>query len=342
MVVAGSAKADQVVQIAVDGLLDARAVTTLTGGRLVTWTVGIDGNGNSDGYMTTAASKFHGDPPTLKTLPDDGRFPADARHPEVVLHFSNDAPATTQQTHYVRGAGRFSFAVPPAVYSKVFLFVTSSEGSSSLRVSLMYADATDMISVTVPDYYVDVPPNDPVVFNLATNLPKWNQQNVVAEANHHNLTGLEIHPASGKTLNGITVDKTAPGYFVFWGATGIAMNLDSDAGADAAAGDATSDAEAGGVDAGSGGAAGAGDAGAAGATGSTGSGGGSGSGGLAGASGAAVGASGSSGSGGAAASPTPKATDAGCACRAGAARGSGLGGLVLVLVALVRRRVRDS
>jgi MYXO-CTERM domain-containing protein len=338
VVVAGTAHADEVVQIQVDALLDARAVTTLTGGRLVTWTVGIDGNGNSDGYMTAAASKFHGDPPTLKTLPDDGKFPADARHPEVMLHFSNDAPATSQQTHYVRGAGRFSFSVPPAVYSKMFLFVTSSEGSSSLRVSLTYADTADTISITVPDYYVDVPANDPVVFNLATNLPKWNQQNNVAEANHHNLTGLEIHPV-GKTLSGVTIEKTAPGYLVFWGATGIAIGLDADAGSDAAARDATVDVEVD-VDAGSGGA----DAGAGGAAGSSGSGGGSGSGGLAGASGAAVGAGGAPGAGGAAGSdrPAANATDTGCACRASGARGSGLAALALLLAALVRRRVRGS
>src|SRR5258708_5430768 len=84
--VARVARADQVVQVPVDALLNARAVTTLTGGRLVTWTVGIDGNGSADGYLTAAASKFHNDPPALKALPDDGRFPADARHPEVVLH----------------------------------------------------------------------------------------------------------------------------------------------------------------------------------------------------------------------------------------------------------------
>src|SRR5437868_1450327 len=88
---AGAAWADQIVQLPVDALLNARAVTTLTAGRLVPWTVGIDGNGTADGYMTAAASKFHNDPATLKTLPDDGRFAADARHPEVLLHFSNDA-----------------------------------------------------------------------------------------------------------------------------------------------------------------------------------------------------------------------------------------------------------
>jgi hypothetical protein len=127
---ASVAKADQVVQIAVDALLNARAVTTLTGGVLVPWTVGGDGGGLADGYMTAAASRFHNDPATLKALPDDGMFPADARHPDVVLHFSNDAAATSQQTHFVRGAGNF-FAVPAATYARIFLF-TRAEGSSTL------------------------------------------------------------------------------------------------------------------------------------------------------------------------------------------------------------------
>src|SRR5258708_7291142 len=175
------ARADQVVQVPVDALLNARAVTTLTAGMLVTWTVGIDGNGTADGYMTAAASKFHNDPPTLKTLPDDGVFAADARHPEVVLHFSNSAPATSQQTHYVRGAGTLMFAVPPATYSKLFLFVTSSEGTSTLKVTLTYSDMMSVLNITVPDYYTVIPANDPVIFNLASDLPKSTAQNAIAE-----------------------------------------------------------------------------------------------------------------------------------------------------------------
>src|SRR2546423_9279982 len=150
---AGAAKADQVIQVPVNTLLNARAVTTLTGGRLVPWTVGVDGGGLADGYMTAAASRFNNDPPTLKALPDDGRFPQDARHPEVILHFSNDADPASQQTHYVRGAGTFSFAVAPATYSRMFLFFTSSEGSSVLAVRMMYADATEVLNITVPDYF---------------------------------------------------------------------------------------------------------------------------------------------------------------------------------------------
>src|SRR6266436_5087889 len=125
----GTARADQTVQVPLDTFMTARAVTTLTGGKLVTWTMGIDGGGAADGYMTAAASKFHNDPPTLKALPDDGKFAANARHPDVALHFSNDADATSQQTYWVKGMGSFTFPVPPATYSKMFLFLTSSEGA---------------------------------------------------------------------------------------------------------------------------------------------------------------------------------------------------------------------
>ena len=321
--VTGVAKADQVIQVAVEALLNARAVTTLTGGQLVPWTVGVDGGGLADGYMTAAASRFHNDPATLKALPDDGKFPADARHPEVVLHFSNDAPVTSQQTHYVRGAGNFSFAVPPATYSEMFLFVTSAEGSSTLHVSMTYADTTEAVDITVPDYFTSPPANDPVVFNLASDLPKWTQQNVVAEMNHHNLTGLELRPVASKVLNTIQVDKTAPGYLVFWGATGIATGVETDGG-DASpdappSGDAQADVSHDVI-------VGSGAGGATGAAGAT-----------------TVGTGGSSGESGAAGqgrAPAPSANDAGCACRLGSGSSTGPGpwGVVMLLGTLARRR----
>jgi hypothetical protein len=221
---ASTANADQVVQVPLTTFMTARAVTTLTGGKLVPWTMGIDGGGAADGYMTAAASRFHNDPPNLKSLPDNGTFAADARHPEVVLHFSNDADAASQQTYWVKGMGTFTFAVPSATYSKMFLFLTSSEGASLLKINLVYSDATEVSSVNLPDYYADVPATDPVLFNLASDLPKWTKTGAVAEQNHHNLTGVEIHPAAGKVLGSIRVEKGAAGYLVFWGATGVATS----------------------------------------------------------------------------------------------------------------------
>jgi len=229
----GIARADQTVQVPLLNFMTARAVTTLTGGKLVPWTMGIDGGGAADGYMTAAASKFHNDPANLKALPDNGTFAADARHPEVVLHFSNDADATSQQTYWVKGMGNFTFPVPPATYSKMFLFLTSSEGASALKISLTYADATtDVSNVNLPDYYADVSPTDLVLFNLASDLPKWTKTGTVAETNHHNLTGVEIHPAAAKMLSSIKIEKTANGYLVFWGATGVATSA-VDTGSDA-------------------------------------------------------------------------------------------------------------
>jgi MYXO-CTERM domain-containing protein len=345
LALAREASADQVVQIPVDALLNARAVTTLTAGMVVPWTVGVDGGGNSDGYMTAAASKFLNQPATLKTLPDDGVFPADARHPEVVLHFSNDAPATSQQTHYVRGAGNFSFAVPASTYSKLFVFATSSEGTSTLRVTMTYADTTtDVANIVVPDYYTVIPANDPVIFNLASDLPKWTKTNTIAEMNHHNLTGLEIHPALSKVLNNVQIDKTAAGYFVFWGATGIATGA-VDAGTDMR--DATSGVDAA-IDAGSDAAAGgAGGAGTGGSAATGGSGGVAGSGGEAGAAtgGAPVGAGGSTGAGGlvgqGGGAPPKSADDSGCSCSVGSrASGQPIGWAIAIAIASLRRRRR--
>jgi hypothetical protein len=294
------ARADQTVQIPIDALLTGRTVTTLTGGVLVTWTNGVDGGGNGNGYETAAASKFHNDP-VVKALPDDGKFPADARHPDVVLHFSNDAAATSPQTHPTTGAATFSFAVPPATYSKLFLFVTSAEGSSAVKVTLTYSDATsNVVSITVPDYFNDVGANDPVVFNLASNMAKWSKQNTIAEMNHHNLTGLEVHPTAGKTLTDVKVEKTAAGYLVFWGATGIATGavgaLDAGTGMEAGPADATGAAGAGG-NAGAAGSGGAGSGAAGSGAGGSGAGGSGAAGSVGGAGGGAAGASGQAGAG---------------------------------------------
>jgi hypothetical protein len=212
--------ADTVVQIPVASILNTRSVTTLTDGKLVTWQIGIDGNGTGDGYLTMAASLFNGDR-NPKALPDSGRIPADARHPEVVLNYSN-ADGTGNQTRYVRGAGDFTVPIPPAGYSKLFLFFTSAEGSSSLTFRFTYTDGADSVKAELPDYYNDLRADDPVLFYLVKDLAKWNKQNKMAEADHHNIDGIELHPAAGRTLTGVKVSKTAKGYLVFWGATGLA------------------------------------------------------------------------------------------------------------------------
>src|SRR5438045_2470738 len=77
------------IQIDISSILNARPVTTLTNGKLITWTKGIDGGGAGDGYLTASAALFNGDS-AVHALPDKSVFAATAYHPEIVLHYNNN------------------------------------------------------------------------------------------------------------------------------------------------------------------------------------------------------------------------------------------------------------
>jgi hypothetical protein len=299
-----AAHADTVVQIPLPDVLDARSVTTLTDGQLVVFDLPTDGGNLMNAYATKAVAEMQGQPPA-NALPNDGVFPADARHPEVVLNFSNDAPATSPQTFLVAALTPFSFPVPMATYSKLFLFFNGAAGGTTIHVTLTYGDATTQVEdAMVPDYYADISPTDPVIFNLASDLAKWDMNTQINEANHHNLTGVELNPNATAVLTEVEVEREADGNLVFWGATGIATSDIAGAGAGGAGGMA-------------GGAGTAGAAGTAGLAGSAGSGGtAAGSAGMptsAGAAGASAGAGGS---------PGPTAGAAGTAIAAGGTAGT--------------------
>ncbi|HXI55957.1 MAG TPA: hypothetical protein VNO55_07855 [Polyangia bacterium] len=221
---ASPARADQVVQVPVDRLLNGRAVSTLTAGAVVPWTDGVDQN---DGLMTTAAQAFLHQ--TGVALPDDGVFAADNRHPEVVLHFSNAAPVDSHQIFFLHGTGNFQFAVPPGHYSRLFLFLLSSIGASPLTVTFDYADATTTVQqFTLPDWGTGAPlPKDPpIFFNLIAGMHKWDRQDRSVDTPSHAITGVEVTPASDRVLTSVHVDKPNAGqYLTFWGATGVATMI---------------------------------------------------------------------------------------------------------------------
>ena len=277
---AGAAHADTTVQVPMGTLLDKRSVTVLQGTTLVVFTLAIDGGGTDtgdgaqNGFATQAVCTLKGQPIT-SCLPDDGHFPANMRHPDVVLNISNAAPATSGQAHMVAPTGgTFSFPMPPATYSKVFLFFHGANNGVMITMTLTYSDGTtQVVNDMIPDFFSD--PTDPMVFSLAGNLAKWTKTTTIAEANHHNIDGVEVDPTAGKTLTMIQVARTMPGYLVFYGATGIATSAVAglpDGGAGASGGDASTDAGAGGASA-TGGISGAGGADTSGAGGSTGAGG---------------------------------------------------------------------
>src|SRR5882672_7195118 len=237
----GRARADQVVQLPVDSVLTGRAVSTLSGGAVVPWTSGVDRN---DGLMTAAAVAHLGQ--TGVALPDDGAFPADARHPEIVLHFSNAAPPTSPQTAAINDVGNLDVAIPPSFYSKLFLVLTDAANGapptgSPVMLTMTYADnATTMVSLTWPDYGTGAPPpaDPPGLFNLISGMHKWNKADMSVDAPTHALTGLELKADASRRLIGLRVSKLDAGkVLVFWGLTGVAISA-VDAGGEAGVADA--------------------------------------------------------------------------------------------------------
>jgi len=215
-----SIQATEVVQVDVRPILTGRAVTTLTDGKLVPWTQGVDGGGRADGYLTLEASVANGNT-NARALPDDGCFAANAVHPFVRLNFSN-VDGNNLQTRGVTGEGEFSFPVKVQRYQRMMVFLTSAEGPSHLRFQLAYADGTrEPREILLPDYYNLASAGDTNVFTLAADLAKWNAAGRMTEANHHQIHGVDLHPDARKKLVSVQVDKTAPAYLVFWGATGV-------------------------------------------------------------------------------------------------------------------------
>ena len=289
-------------------------------------------------FATQAVATLKGKP-VANALPDDGKFPANARHPEVVLNFSNTAAATSAQTHLIPPSGKIMFPVPAAVYSKFFLFFNGAAGGTTIKVTLTYTDGTSMANATIPDYYNA--PTDPAVFDLAPNLAKWDKNTAINEADHHSINGVEVLPTAGKTLTNVEVERDAKGNLVFWGATGIATTDIAVGGAGGAgAGGAAGAAGASGA-AGAGGAA-SGGAGAGGQVASAGVGGAS-AGTTSGVGGSSTAGATTSPSAGSFSSPATPTEDAGCSCRLAADRGgtgSASMGLALAAVGVMMRRGR--
>jgi len=229
----GSARADEVVQLPLTGVLDGRPVSTFTNGVEVPWTAGVD---QADGFITKALATHLGQ--AGPALPDDGAFPEDADHPAVMLHFSNAASPTAPQAHLLTAAGTIEIPIAPATYARLFLILTSSRGDSTLDVTLSYDDGTTSRStITLPDWGTGkpLPTTPPIFFNLVAGLHKWNAQDTSVDTPTHAITGFVVMPAAGKALSKIVVEQTtAARYLTLWGVTGLATGAPGDAVPDAA------------------------------------------------------------------------------------------------------------
>ena len=215
-----AADASAAVQIDVRSILNSRVVTTLSAGKVVPLR---DGVGQGAGLMTQSAAGRLG-LATKHALPNDGKFPATADRPEVVLNYS-DKDGEGDQVRRSVSDDVYSFKVPPAAYAKMFLFLTSAaSGPAKLRIVLTYADGlTEERDIVCPDYWNNLDEkNNPAhdIVYVAFDLAKFGPDNKMVEQSHHNIFGIDIHPTAGKVLTAIEVHKTKP-VVCFWGATGV-------------------------------------------------------------------------------------------------------------------------
>ena len=211
----------KIVQIDISQLLNARPVTTYANGTMISWSKGIDGNGDGDGYLTAAASQYNGDK-NANPLPDNPLFAATAQHPEILLHYNNNN-TTDPQAMSLAGADAFVIVTPRDHYSAVYLGLSSSEGASSLEFELIYTSGKENKNYVLPDYYNDATDKNPGLSYVATNLAKWGKGNILAEKDHHNIHLLKLDVNSGKILKGIRVRKAKEGYLMLWSATGVTI-----------------------------------------------------------------------------------------------------------------------
>jgi hypothetical protein len=213
------------VQVDVKELLNARVVTTVTDGKVNNLKIDIDGAG---GHATKAAAELV-KAKDSHALPNDGKFAANEKHPEVVLNYK-DGDGEANQARRVSGEGTFSFAVPEKKYGQMWLWVTSGQGPSNIHMELTYKDGTsETKDIQVPDWFWELKPNakdpkedDKNRCNLAVDLSKFSKGGPVIgnEMRHHFIHGVDATPDASKVLVKVTVKKDKGGLMCFYGATG--------------------------------------------------------------------------------------------------------------------------
>ncbi|MGB3404406.1 MAG: cadherin domain-containing protein [Microcoleaceae cyanobacterium] len=160
-------------------------------------------------------------------LPDNGFFPANSYHPNIQLQYrnSNDGDNLRQITS---STGSFNFSVSYEQFSEVHIAALSTQGSSDVRLTFSYNDATSVTtsSAEVPDWFDDISQTS-YRYYLIDGMDRAHSNNTLDDTNDPALFGLKFNnPYPSKGVHNIKVEKTGgSGYFSFLGATGVVAEL---------------------------------------------------------------------------------------------------------------------
>jgi hypothetical protein len=193
---------------------------TATGGKTLIGSGGsltsMDGSGY-DFYTAALASQVG----VSGGLPSNGFFAANGtQNPPVQLHFNDSS--TAPNSVLLNGlppntATTLTFTVPSSAYNQVQMYGTSTEGASSLSITLTYSNSTMATSmVTIPDWGTGTATAP--AFVLASGMGRFGTGTF--EVNYvFALYGVNLNPDPTKSLLSVAVTHVGPGRFVFYGAT---------------------------------------------------------------------------------------------------------------------------
>ncbi|MFN6449101.1 MAG: DUF4347 domain-containing protein [Nostoc sp. DedSLP05] len=202
----------------VSSVFDSDVIVNRSTGVTDTAQTAIDANNNA---LITQSFATFSNSTSGNGLPDNGFFAATSFNPDIQLNYRNTDNGNNARL-IKTSTGSFSFNVS-GQYAYVHLALTSTEGSSDVRLTFNYSDGTTQTtnSQTVPDWYNEITPSN-TLYYLSNGLDRGKADGTSFEdANNPAVFGVRFSANAAKTLQSITVEKTAStGYLVFFGATG--------------------------------------------------------------------------------------------------------------------------
>jgi hypothetical protein len=208
---AGGSSFDNPVQIDVSSVLDVNTVATET---LTTPSSLTAMDASNFDFMTQ--SKATQLSPGGLGLPDNAFFAAVANvHPNVQLRWSN---ANGPNSRVVKDGTAFTFPVPQAVYTEIQIFAVSTEGSTSVDVTVTYDDNSTNggVTIAVADWFKAVNTGQ---FRIIEGLDRIQNGTTFVNAKTPGITGFNVTPGTSKAVKQVTITRQSGGYFVFYGAT---------------------------------------------------------------------------------------------------------------------------
>ena len=203
-----AAHADQIVQVNLEKLLNARVIITQKEGQLQLADHALDNGGSI--LITKAAAEVSG-AGQLNPLPSSSLIAADGRHPEVKLHYA-DGDGGPQVCRISAHEETIACPVPPNHYQQMQAFFISANGSTPIVVTLHFADGSASQRTThVPDFFFLPDKTDKEWFVLVDGFGKVDAKGHKTETDHHYIHGFDLNPDAGKILQSIEIHKEPSG-----------------------------------------------------------------------------------------------------------------------------------